>query len=391
MNKKTEQIVFLCLIFFLCAFGVVMLYSSSYVLAGANKELGFDKAFYVKRQVGGMLVGLFLFALIQKIEYRQLKRFVPLGTFISLMALLLVFMPKVGLSVKGAHRWIKVGSLSFQPSEFARFALIAYFAFYADKKGEQFGTTPSHFLVPAVVSISMLSLIVFEPDYGMSAIMCALFLILVFVSGFPLKPLSVFLALGTAAFAALLVSSPYRMERLVAFLDPQSHARTSGYQVIQSLIGFANGGVIGTGIGAGKQKLFFLPEIHTDYIFAVIGEELGFLGVFIVATIFLALLLFCLRISRKSTDLFGKYFTFGVGISLALCAFMNMGVSLKLLPPKGLVLPFISYGRSSIIAHMVGMGIVYKIIGFTREKVEDESAYRWGRDRRARIPRIVDS
>lgn len=390
MSKKTENIAFLVLLFFLCAFGAVMLYSSSYILAGSNRELGFDKAFYIKRQIGGMLVGLVFFLVIQKIDYYRLKKLVPLGVLVSLVALILVFVPKVGVSVKGAHRWLKAGSLALQPSEFSRFALIGYFAYYADKKGVNFGRDLSHFLPPAIIWGLVFCLVVMEPDYGMSAILCALFLSLIFVAGFPIRPLLGIFAVGVTALGTLLVSSPYRMNRLFAYLDPQSYAKTSGYQVIQSLVGFANGGLIGTGIGAGKQKLFYLPEIHTDYIFAVIGEELGFLGVLIVATFFLVFLFFCIRISRRAADQFGKYFAFGTGVSLALCAFMNMGVSLKLLPPKGMVLPFISYGRSSVIAHMIALGVVYKISCFAKEKPEDESADRWGRDRRSRIPRIID-
>jgi cell division protein FtsW len=390
MNKKTENMVFLGLLFFLCIFGVVMLYSASYVLAGSNGELGFDKTFYIKRQVGGMLVGLLLFLLVQKIDYYRLKKLVPPVVLLSLLGLVLVFAPKVGASVKGANRWLKAGSITLQPSEFSRFALIGYFAYYADKKGKIFGSKLAHYLPSAVIFALMNVLILMEPDYGMSAIICVLFLSLIFVAGFPIRPLIGIFASGVMAFVILLISSPYRMKRFFAYLDPQSYAKTSGYQVIQSLVGFANGGIVGTGIGAGKQKLFYLPEIHTDYIFAVIGEELGFLGVFIVATMFLVLLFSLFRISRRAEDQFGKYFAFGTGVSLALCAFMNMGVSLKLLPPKGMVLPFVSYGRSSIVAHMVALGVVYKISCVAKEKPEDESADRWGRDRRSRIPGIID-
>ncbi|MDH3259165.1 MAG: FtsW/RodA/SpoVE family cell cycle protein, partial [Deltaproteobacteria bacterium] len=278
MNKKTENMVFLGLLFFLCIFGVVMLYSSSYVLAGSNGELGFDKTFYIKRQVGGMLVGLLLFLLVQKIDYYRLKKLVPLVVLLSLLGLVLVFAPKVGASVKGANRWLKAGSITLQPSEFSRFALIGYFAYYADKKGKIFGSKLAHYLPSAVIFALMNVLILMEPDYGMSAIICVLFFSLIFVAGFPIRPLIGIFATGVMAFVILLISSPYRMKRFFAYLDPQSYAKTSGYQVIQSLVGFANGGFVGTGIGAGKQKLFYLPEIHTDYIFAVIGEELGFLG-----------------------------------------------------------------------------------------------------------------
>lgn len=381
---------FLVLLLALSVFGAIMLYSSSYVLAGSNKELGFDKAFFLKRQVEGLIAGSILFLIIQKIDYYRIKKFIPYVTLLSIVTLSLLFIPSLGSSVKGARRWFHAGPLTIQPSEFAKFALIAYFAYIADKKGETFGSRPADYLPATVVWCMMLLLIFMEPDYGMSVVLCCLFLSLIFVSGIALAPLAVFITAGTIAMGAMIVSSPYRMKRVTAFLSPQLYAKTSGYQVIQSLVGFSNGGFLGRGIGAGKQKFFYLPEVHTDYIFSVIGEETGFLGVFTIATIFLILFFLCMRISRRAPDLFGKYFAFGTGVSLALCAFLNMGVCLKIFPPKGMVLPLVSYGRSSVVAHMIAMGLVYKISKRGKERPTDESSDRWGWNRGARVPRVID-
>ncbi len=367
-----------------------MLYSSSYVLAGSNKAFGFDKAYYLKKQIGGMIAGIALFLAIQKIDYYWIKKAAPLLALLSILGLILVFFPYLGVQVKGAKRWLRIGPVALQPSEFSRFALIGYFAYIVEKKGDLFGKKMIDYLPPALAWLSVLFLLAIEPDYGMTCVMGALFFLLLFSSGFSLVPLGALLGSFIVAFSGLLVMSPYRIKRLFAFLDPQSYAQTSGYQVIQSLIGFANGGFFGTGIGAGKQKLFYLPEIHTDYIFSVIGEETGFLGVFVIATLFLILFCLCLRIGRRASDHFGRYFALGVGISLALCAFLNMGVCLKLLPPKGMVLPFMSFGRSSMIAHLGALGLVYKISTRGREKPIDESVDRWGWDRGARVPRVIN-
>ena len=390
VNKKTENILFLTLLLSLCAFGAVILYSSSYVLAGSNRDLGFDKAFYLKKQVGGMLAGFVIFFLIQKVDYYWMKKIVPVLVLISIAGLTLVLFPNLGVNVKGAKRWLRAGPITIQPSEFSRFALIAYFAYLAEKRGDIFGKKLRDYIPPVAVWGIVVLLLLFEPDYGMASVMGFLLLMLLFYSGMNMISLAALLGVFSAGFVGMIFASPYRMKRLFAFLDPQAHAHTSGYQVIQSLIGFANGGFFGTGIGAGKQKLFYLPEIHTDFIFSVIGEETGFLGVLLIATLYLALFILLLRIGRRSSDQFGKYFALGTGISLVLCAFLNMGVCLKLLPPKGMVLPFISFGRSSMIAHLGAMGAVYKISSMGREKPVDESVDRWGWDRGARVPRVID-
>jgi cell division protein FtsW len=221
--------------------------------------------------------------------------------------------------------------------------------------------SPRDYLALGIIWGVLAMLILLEPDFGLFVELSFCFLILVFVSGFPTYPFVCFFGIFISVLVIFIYTSNYRIIRFLAFFDPYFYYKTSGYQVIQSLISFSNGGLLGAGIGAGTQKLFYLPEVHTDYIFAVIAEETGFFGVFTIATMYLFLFSLCLRISRRSTDLFGALFSFGAGISLTLSAFFNMGVCLKLLPPTGEALPFISYGRSSMVSNIITMGIVYKI------------------------------
>jgi len=391
LNRRVENILLLTTVVGLCMFGLIMLYSSSYVLAGSSKAFNYDRAFFVKRQFIGILIGFAIFALLQRVDEYSIKKAMPAVMLASLAALVVVLVPHLGVSVKGSKRWIRLLFLNIQPSEFARFAFIGYFAYKVDQKGEVFGKNIRNYVPLFVVWLITVVLLLLEPDYGMAMLVTGVFFILVFVTGAPMKALVPFAASGMAMFVAAIISSPYRMKRILAFLNPMSHSRGSGYQVVQSLIAFSNGGFLGTGIGAGKQKLFYLPEIHTDYIFSVIGEELGFVGVVMVTTVFLLLLFLCFTVSRRARSDFGRVFALGVGISIALSAFANMSVCLKLLPPKGMVLPFISYGRSSIIAHLAAVGVVYMVSKTGRETGRDEDSHRWWWHRRARISRAFDS
>ncbi|RMG58043.1 MAG: putative lipid II flippase FtsW [Deltaproteobacteria bacterium] len=387
LNRRTETLGIVVSVAALCVFGLLMLYSSSYVLAGSSRAYNFDRAFFVKRQFVGIVMGFAFFLLIQRLDDSTIKKAVPWVTLGTLAALALVFVPHLGVSVKGAKRWLRLAVVNVQPSEFARYGLIAYFAYKVDRKGEDFGAQLKDYLPVAAVWFVMSVLLLLEPDYGMVILVTGIFFFLVFVTGFPMKILAPLTLAGAAALGVAVVSSPYRMKRIFAFLNPLEHARGSGYQVVQSLIAFANGGAFGTGIGAGKQKLFYLPEIHTDYIFSVIGEELGFFGVAAIATIFILFLYACYRVSLRARDGFGRIFALGVGFSVSLSAFMNMCVCLKLLPPKGMVLPFISYGRSSVIAHLAAVGLVVRISRMGRETAKDEDPYRRWWHRRSRLPR----
>jgi len=220
----------------------------------------------------------------------------------------------------------------------------------------------------------------------MAVVITASFLALLFIAGFPWKLLAGCGVLGVAGGIVAIAAKPYRMARLSAFFDPFSQAQAAGYQVVQSLIAFSNGGLLGTGIGAGKQKLFYLPEMHTDYIFSVIGEELGFAGVVAVGACFMTLVWVGFRIGRRARDPFGKYLAMGVSTVIGVQALANMMVGLKMLPPKGMVLPFLSYGGSSLILHLAAIGVLTNISMKGAERFVAEPVDRRRGNRRARVP-----
>jgi cell division protein FtsW len=304
------------------------------------------------------------------------------GTF---LLLLLVFVPGARHTANGASRWINLRLFTFQPSELAKFVLLAYAAYAIDRKGENPKEGYKAFLPMLAVMGLFVAAILKEPDFGMAVVILIAFLAVIFVAGFPWKLLAVFAAAGAAGGAALIAAKPYRMARLHAFLDPFSQAQTAGYQVVQSLIAFSNGGLLGTGVGSGRQKLFYLPEMHTDYIFSVIGEELGFAGVVLVGALFVTMVWVGYRISRRARDPFGKYLAMGVASVIGIQALMNMMVGLKMLPPKGMVLPFLSYGGSSLIVHLAAIGMLMNVSLKGADDLVTADDRRRGRDRRARL------
>jgi cell division protein FtsW len=224
-----------------------------------------------------------------------------------------------------------------------------------------------------------------EPDFGMAVVITASFIAVIFLAGFPWKLLTLVGAAGAVGIAGLVVSSPYRMARFKAWLDPFSQAQAGGYQVVQSLIAFSNGGLLGVGVGGGKQKLFYLPEMHTDYIFSVIGEELGFAGVVLVGACFITMVWVGFRIARRARDPFGKYIALGFSAVIGLQAMLNMMVGLKILPPKGMVLPFLSYGGSSLVLHLAAIGILMNVSRRGADGLVAQNDRSRGRDRRARF------
>jgi cell division protein FtsW len=338
--------------------GAVMVYSSTYALAISQ---GLNGEFFLKRHLVAIACGISAFVIIQFLKYSLVKRMVPLVTVLGGLSLLLVLHPNLGIEHGGFRRWFQIGPFSVQPTEFCRFILLAFFAYFLERKDSSKEASIRGYLILVLVWLAASFLILLEPNYGLFAEMGIFFLILLYATDIPRLPLACVAAIYLCAVVVFMFTSEYRIARLVAFLEPYQHYQTSGYQVIQSLVSFSNGGLLGVGIGAGIQKLFYLPEPYTDYIFAVIGEELGFFGVVTVATTYLILLFICLRISERAPDIFGAVFCLGAGVLLTLSAFLNMCVCLKLLPPTGMVLPFVSYGGSSMVASFAALAVVYRV------------------------------
>jgi len=387
IGKRHENLILTLCTLILAGLGAVMVYSATSVMAKASEQLGNDAAYFFKRQVLFLVLGVSLALILSRVDYDIIRRHIVALMGGTLVLLVLVFVPGIRHTANGASRWIDMWLFTFQPSELAKFSLIAYAAYAIDRRGENFREGGRAFLSILAVLALYVTLILKEPDFGTAVLITTSVLALLFIAGFPWKLLAGCGVAGIMALVLAIVSQPYRMARISAFFDPFSQAQAAGYQVVQSLIAFSNGGLIGTGIGAGKQKLFYLPAMHTDYIFSVIGEELGFAGVVAVGACFMTLVWVGFRIARRARDPFGKYLAMGVATMIGVQAFVNMMVGLKMLPPKGMVLPFLSYGGSSLILHLGAIGILTNISMKGAEVfVAAEPDNRRRGNRRARVP-----
>lgn len=385
LGKRHENLILVFCTAILSVLGAVMVFSATSVTAVASARFGNDSAYFFKRQVLFLVLGASLAVLLTRIDYDLYRRRIGILLVATLGLLILVFVPGIRHSANGASRWINLRVFTFQPSELAKFALLAFAAYTIDRKGEHPKEGLKVFLPVLAVMGVFVAVILKEPDFGMAVVIVASVMAVLFIAGFPWKLLAGFLGAGAAGVAFLIATKPYRMARLQAFLDPFSQAQSAGYQVVQSLIAFSNGGFLGTGIGAGRQKLFYLPEMHTDYIFSVIGEELGFAGVVAVGACFLTMVWVGFRIARRARDLFGRYLAIGLSSVIGIQALMNMMVGLKMLPPKGMVLPFLSYGGSSLILHLAAMGVLINISMKGAEAFVADSDHRGRRNRRSRF------
>lgn len=357
MTQGEFDRVLLWVILSLLAFGVVMGYSASAVISqekyGASTSL-------VARQVLYIVAGLIAMAVCMRVNYRiyASRAFVAGALTVCLAGLVLVFLfPETN----GARRWIKLGSSSIQPSEFAKIALVIFAARYLTERQDVLnkfwkGLAP----VCGVVGVFM-ALILIEPDLGTSACIALTVGVMLYVAGLSVRYLIGSALLALPAFYALILRVPWRRDRLLAFLDPFNDPYGIGYQVRQSLLALGSGGWSGAGLAQGKGKLFFLPEPHTDFIYAVIGEELGMLGCVVVVTLFLLLYWRGIKGALRAPDTFGRYLGIGLVAMVSLQAFINLSVVLSLMPTKGIPLPLVSMGGSSVTATLMGLGILLNV------------------------------
>lgn len=342
----------------LTSFGIVMVYSASSVMAAKNFH---DGAFFLKRQLLFALMGFVVAAVAMRVDYHHWRKLAVPLLLVSLVLLVLVLVPGIGGKVKGATRWIRLPGFNLQPSEFAKIALIVYMAYSLEKKYDKLKSLSYGFLPYMVVLMVLLALLLKQPDMGSALTLAGVTVLMLFAAGTRL----VFL-LGTvmvaAPFVAFLVyHSAYRMKRIKAFLNPEQDPTGIGWQIIQSKYAFGAGGLFGQGLGEGKQKLFYLPEAHTDFILSVVGEELGYVGVVVIVGMFMILVQRAMRIAAAAQDLFGRFLALGIAVLFAIQASVNMGVVTGLLPTKGLALPFLSYGGSSLLVSLLAVGILLNI------------------------------
>lgn len=345
-------------VMFLVGIGIVMVYSASSALA--LKKFGTDY-YFLKRQLVYSVGGCLLLIFFRHLSLKILHAGVYLLLFATILLLAAVQIPGLGITAGGATRWLYLGAFSFQPSELARLALVVYLAFSIEKKGDLIKTFSVGFVPHVLILGIFVGLIMLQPDFGSAAILCVIAWGMMFMGGVRLRYLiSSVLPLLLAGYLVL-VNSPYRLRRLLSFWDPWQYATDEGYQAIHSLMAFGTGGIWGVGVGGGYQKLFYLPEPHTDFIFSVIGEELGLIGVLAVVTCYGMIIWRGIGIARGTEGTFESLVAAGLTFSIGLQVCINMGVALALLPTKGLTLPLLSYGGSSLLVNMAGIGLLMNI------------------------------
>jgi cell division protein FtsW len=369
VNKAAYTL--LVLVLLLVAVGVVMLFSTSAVYA---QERYGDPHFLLKRQVVWSLVAGLACIAAASVPYPRLRVAAPYVLIAAVVLLLLVFLPYVGLSIGGSRRWLNLFGQRVQPSEFAKLGLITWLAYWLAREKRRLDRFKRGFLIPMGVTSLVLLLILAEPDFGCTALLGSAALAVMFVAGVRLRYLIPTVAAGGAAFGALILRNPERFERLMAFMDLDKYKATDGYQVWQAMLAFGSGGVNGLGLGNSRQKMFYLPEAHTDFIFPIIGEELGLIGTLAILVAFVLIVAVGIYISAKAQDPFGQYLGLGVTMLIALQAIINIGVVTAWLPTKGLALPFISYGGSSMVMNMAGVGILMSIYRFGTVEVTSSEA-----------------
>lgn len=350
----------------LLAAGFIMIYSTTYIMA--LKRYG-NEYLFVKRHLISGLIAFAGFYAAMRIPYHTYKKFVYPLLIVSVILLILVLIPGIGYTAGGARRWLKIGSFTFQPSELAKLSVIIYLAYSLSKKYEKIKSFEIGFLPHIIIAGSILLLIYFENDFGGTVSLGALVIIMMAAAGVRLRYIFALSLPIVLLIYYIIMKKGYILSRIMVFLDPWKDPQKTGWQIIQSFLAFGVGGIWGVGLGEGKQKLFYLPEAHTDFIFSVIGEELGLIGVGIIISLYLLFLVSGIRISLTASDLYGTYLALGITLLVSLQAVVNMAVVTGLLPTKGLALPFISYGGSSLLINMIGVGILLNIYIKSQESV----------------------
>lgn len=357
-NNRLEKLTnyFLINVFFLILFGVIMVFSASYMYATENMGSSY---FFLVKQLIFIALGLVAALVFSKLKILYLyKHAYKVNAFFGFL-LTLTLVPGFRVVIKGSKRWLNFGFMNLQPGEFLKFTLmlaaIRYFENFNNYTPKQRAIYLSGLVYP-------LAIFVLQPDFGTFFISAIIIGFIAFLSSFPRKYLYSALLLGLIGAFGILVSAPYRVKRLLTFLDPWHDPRGSGFQVIQSFLAFANGSFFGQGLGNSNEKLFYLPEAYNDFIFSVVGEELGFIGVLITALMFVSFIFIGLKMAISLKSRVGSIMVAAVVFAIGVQAFMNMGVVLGVLPTKGLNLPFISYGGSSMVANLAALGLVFACV-----------------------------
>lgn len=340
-----------------------MIYSSSSIWA----EYKFNDSFYyVKHQSVFFLVGLIGIYILSKIDYKIYYKYSNQILFISLILLVLVLIPGIGQIRNGSRSWFGIGSFGFQPSELSKLALIIFVSKYLSKNEKEVKSITKGVFPILIIIFLFFGLIMLEPDFGTGMVIVATLFVMLFTSNIRLSFFGYIIVLGIIGIIGLIIAAPYRMARIISFINPWSDPLGSGFQIIQSLYAISPSGLFGTGLGKSIQKHFYLPEPQTDFIFAIISEELGIIGIIIISILFITIFTNTIKISIISKDLFAKYLSFGLIIGIIIQTLLNISVVIGLVPVTGVTLPFISYGGSSLLISMASIGIILNIAKTTK-------------------------
>ena len=357
MKKKMDWVL-LGSVILISVFGLIMIYSASYIWAGYKYNDAFK---YVKNQGLFLVIGIILMVIISKIDYHIYQKKANAILIGCLALLVLVLIPGIGTVRNGSRSWFGIGSFGIQPSEFAKLGLIIFTSRYLANHEKAMLDIKKGVLPILGLTLFTFGLIMLQPDFGTGTILVMSIIGILFVGGVSMKFFFKIAGIGVIGIVGLIAAAPYRMSRILSFLNPWSDPLGSGFQIIQSLYAIGPGGLFGFGLGNSRQKHFFLPEPQTDFIFSIISEELGFLGCLIVVSLFVIICVVGFRISKNSEDLFGKYLSFGIIFQIAFQACLNLMVVVGLIPVTGVTLPFLSYGGSSLLITLCSIGVVLNI------------------------------
>lgn len=342
----------------LLAIGVVMVHSASTIL---SQEHFHDAFYYFKRQLMWASLGLISMYVVSRVDYRIFSRYARQILLLCLLFLGLVLIPHIGQVRGGSRAWLGIGTFGIQPSEFAKFGLLIFLSWFLSQEPDRMRSFRKGLVPPLLMMGLVIGLVMLEPDLGQSAVIAGSTMIMVFVAGARIEHLVGMGMVGLVAFAGLIAAAPYRLQRVLSFLDPWKYPDTIGYHIIMSLIALGQGAIIGVGLGHSTQKHLYLPEPQTDFIFAILSEELGLIGGVLVILLFTVLIWRGLRAAMRAPDRFGSYLATGLTGVIAVQVFINIGVVIGLMPVTGITLPFLSYGGSSLTLMLTAVGVLMNI------------------------------
>jgi cell division protein FtsW len=347
----------------LVAIGLVMIFSASSTTGYVDYH---DTAYFLKHQVIFLVAGAGIAYVAYRIDYRKLKALAPYILILSVLSLIAVLVPHVGVVVGGARRWIGAGALSLQPSEFAKIALVVYLAAALSSRGERITSLPRG-LFPLCVPVAIMAVLILkEPDMGTASLLVMTAFTLFFAAGARIEHLALIFLATVPPVVATIIASPYKRARIFAFINPWKDAQNTGFHVVQSLFALGSGGIFGLGLGQSRSKFFYLPEQYTDFIFSVLGEELGLIGALAVVVLFVLFAYRSIRIAIAAPDRFGFFLVAGSAATIVIQAFVNIGVVTSSWPVTGVPLPFISFGGSSLIVNLIAVALILNVGRYRR-------------------------